>query len=245
MFAVPRSRGVCATTTILLNRLKESNYRRRITHTHWRTHILYTSAARAHTHTHGPTDAHTRAQTHAHQCNGGGGGWPESTNEKTRLHIHTHRRHSSRLCSGGPALSAPTNFSALSTSRRRCCNRQPPPRTPPTTPVSPTRAPFNYPAHSFPFLRTHIFFLSVSVALPTDGLLRVPSLTPGVSLSLRHSRSVFLVVTTATTTSLFARGQQVKTCTDSRTADIAAAYMIFRRLSLYAAVVIRYFRQKI
>jgi len=234
-------RGACATTTILLNRLKESNYRRRITHTHWRTHrhsavSRASASARTHkhtgkrygggrilrtkkhsrTHTHTNSRAHSRAHTHTHKRT--------YTHTNTRIVYQSTVLRRARTVSAHKFLSFIDQSAALlqpATAAAAAC--------PTTSPLSPAPHPhsFDVPGTTFfPyfFYASTLYIIHALRLRCTTRLFSRRCLAPARRLSHRPSLSLTarLLVRSSWSppprTSLFARGQQVKTCTDSRTA---------------------------
>lgn len=194
---------MCATTTILLNRLKESNYRRRITHTH--------------------TDAHARTQTHCTLVTRARAHTAAAAVLRTEKNAHTHKPYAestvlrrARTVSAHKFLSFIDQSAALLQPATAVVLPSPTALPPP-----PVRHTYTQPgAHSLPFSRTRRRSLRVSVAhaarqlppsplfsphcpsfahtAPTGSLFSPPT-TPALrSLSLRLARSAVPFRTPAT-----------------------------------------------
>lgn len=196
---------MCATTTILLNRLKESNYRRRITHTH--------------------TDAHARTQSHctrvtlarAHTVRRRRFLRTGEKKKKTRTHTHTQTVRRVDCAPAGPhcqrpqisQLYRPVGGAVATGNRRRRAPHQTlrRRRRPQHTPTRRTFfTVFTYASPFSPCLRRTRCPAAARPAPPTGS--RFPAALRSLSLRLARSRSV------SAPPSLFARRQQVKTCTD-------------------------------
>lgn len=229
-----------------MNRLKESNYRRRITHTH-STQTRARTLTYTHTHTirrrrrlagfyeRKNTVAHGHTNTHTHARARG------SDSFHSRTHCTVHQStvlQRARTVSAHKFLSFIDQSAALlQPATAAAC---------PATSLPPTRS-VQLPGTFFLLFtytrsRTHVYrSLAHSFArAETDSFSFITAaaaavvLSPGVSLALSlvpSSRSPPLPIPP----SLFARGQQVKTCTDPRTADAAAARMISRQSRLLFA----------